>query len=69
MTQIQAKQTNEKPNRQVFDDLKRIFFSRLERKTGWGKEELKREYIESVNEALFGEVERLEKRSHNLLEE
>ena len=68
MTVIQTKQMGEKPNRQVLKDLQDIFFMKLERKTGWGKEELKREFLESMNEALLNEVDRHEMKSVNVLE-
>jgi len=36
----------------AMDTIREEFFKRLERKTGWGKEELKREYVEAERDAL-----------------
>jgi len=39
------------PNR-IFTTLTEKFFARLERKTGWGKEEVKREYVAAASEVV-----------------
>lgn len=35
------------------NDLQENFFKRLEKKTGWGKEEVKKEYIEAKSEVTM----------------
>lgn len=39
-------------NTELFKSIKERFFNRLDRKTGWGKEEVKQEYINVTNEVL-----------------
>ncbi len=39
-------------NTRIFTALSKKFFARLERKTGWGKEEVKREYTEAAAEVV-----------------
>lgn len=39
-------------NTEMFKSIKKRFFDRLDRKTGWGKEEVKQEYINATNEVL-----------------
>lgn len=38
--------------KQIFQSLTDKFFARLERKTGWGKEEVKREYVAAASEVV-----------------
>lgn len=38
--------------KQMFKSLTDKFFARLERKTGWGKEEIKREYVAAASEVV-----------------
>ena len=40
-------------NKELFESIRKKFFTRLDRKTGWGKVEIKEEYINAVNEALL----------------
>ncbi len=44
----------------VFKLLTEKFFARLERKTGWGKEEVKREYNEAATEATMEVLDLIE---------
>ncbi len=46
---------NNKMKRDDFEKLREIFFSKLERKTGWGKEEVKKLWLEAVVEFLMNE--------------
>jgi len=39
-------------NKELFESIRKKFFDRLNRKTGWGKEEVKQEYMNATNEAL-----------------
>jgi hypothetical protein len=39
-------------NKELLDLIRDKFYARLERKTGWGKEELKLEYEKAITEAL-----------------
>jgi len=39
--------------RQLLATIREEFFERLERKTGWGKEELKLEYVAAERDALL----------------
>ena len=50
-------------NTELFKSIKERFFDRLNRKTGWGKEEVKQEYMSATNEVL---VEFLEQHKEEL---
>ena len=39
--------------RQIIDAIRQEFFERIERKTGWGKEELKKEFEQAIADALM----------------
>jgi len=43
--------------KEEFEKLKQIFFSKLEKKTGWGRNEIKRVWLESVTEFLLTQNE------------
>lgn len=45
---------------EVLQALRDSFFERLEKHTGWGKEQVKKEYNESVEEILFNLLEKEE---------
>lgn len=47
-------------NKDLFKAIKEKFFERLNRKTGWGKEEVKQEYINATNEVLVDFIESTE---------
>ena len=40
-------------NRRLIELIREEFYNRLERKTGWGKEELKREFEQAVSQAAL----------------
>lgn len=44
--------------KEFFSRLEEQFFARLERKTGWGKEEVKREFKDAGMALLLEELER-----------
>ena len=47
-------------NKPLFDRVKTDFFDALNAKTGWGKEEVKRIYMQVVNNALLEWVDYVE---------
>ncbi len=52
--------------KEEFEKIKEIFFSKLERKTGWGKEEIKKLWLETITEFLLIQNETYdEKRKEN----
>jgi hypothetical protein len=40
-------------NKELIDLLRTEFFERLETKTGWGKEQIKKEFEQSVNSVVL----------------
>lgn len=46
-------------NTKIFTSLSEKFFARLERKTGWGKEEVKREFTEAAAEVVLEAMDAL----------
>ena len=51
-------------NKNLINLLRKEFFERLETKTGWGKEQIKKEFEQSVNDVVLS---LLDKKENNLL--
>lgn len=45
-------------NAEIFKRLQALFFERLEAKTGWGKEDVKKLYRECANEVLLEYIDK-----------
>ena len=41
----------------LINQVKEVFFGRLERKTGWGKEEVKRQFEQALSDVLMDRLD------------